>query len=283
MSKDLTERQNFAIGAVAAFSQSMILHPTIFWKNATQQGLRLTLNPAILYRGLRVSLINETGQMGAHFGGAGFLKKTFGTSPTGEIASALLTGVAVSPFVQVCEVTMIQQQRFGGSVLGTPLRLVREFGVRSLGRGYTAMVGREVLWTTGMLGTTPLMQKWLMEEKGFGLNAAEVTASFTNGLAVGALSCPFDAMSVCMKGDVGQKTYGGFYSTLCKRVAAGPKVFFGGVMWRSLNVAGVIFIANAVRCRLEPLVSEYNRGNISPSWDLPQKITEEPNTVLNTQ
>jgi hypothetical protein len=32
---------------------------------------------------------------------------------------------------------MIQQQRFGGNMIGTPLQLVREFGVTSLGRGIT--------------------------------------------------------------------------------------------------------------------------------------------------
>jgi len=269
MSNQLTERENLAIGGIAAFSQSMMLHPTIYWKNAAQQGLRFTLNPFLLYRGLRVCLLNETCQMGFHFGVAGFLKKNFGTSPAGEIASALLAGVAISPWVQCCEATMIQQQRFGGTLLGTPVRLVKEFGIRGLFRGYTPMMGREVLWTTGMLGTTPLMQRWLMEEKGFNSHSAEFMASFTNGLAVGVLSCPCDAMSTVMKGDMEQKTYGSFYSTLCKRVAAGPQVFFGGVMWRSLNVAGVILIANGVRCRLEPLAIEYNKGNISTRIDLP--------------
>lgn len=270
MSSQLTEKQNVAIGAIAAFAQCTTLHPTIYWKNAAQQGLPLVLNPRILYRGLKAGLVNECGQMGFHFGAAGFLKKTFGTSPSGEMASALLAGAAVSPFVQCCECTMIQQQRFGGKLLSTPLRIVREFGARSLFRGYIPMLGREVIWTTGMLGTTPLMQKWLMEKKGWNLNAAETTASFTNGLVVGVLSCPMDAMSTIMKGDIGQKKYGGFLSTLRERVAGGPKVFFGGVMWRSLNVAGVIFIANAVRTRLEPLAVDYNNGAISTHVDFSQ-------------
>jgi len=269
MSSELTEGQNIAVGAIASFTQAVILQPTIFWKNAAQQGIPFTLNPRIVYRGMAAGLANESGQMGFQFGAAGFLKKTFGTSPSGEMASAVLAGLTISPFVQGCEITMIQQQRFGGSLLSTPQRLVREFGIRSLFRGYTPMIFREVIWTTGMLGTTPLMQKWLMEEKGWNLNAAESTASLTNGLVVGVLSCPMDGMSTIMKGDIEQKTYGGFFSTLRKRLAGGPKVFFGGVFWRSVNVAGTIWIANAVRCRLEPLVIDYNKGELHPHLHVP--------------
>lgn len=284
MSHELSERQNFAIGAVAAFSQSMVLHPTIFWKNAAQQGLAFTMNPRILYRGLKASLVNECGQMGFHFGAAGFLKKTFGTTISGEMASAILAGLVISPFVQCCEVTMIQQQRFGGSLRATPARIIREYGIRSLFRGYTPMMCREMLWTTGMLGTTPLMQRWLMEEKGWNLNSAEFTASMTNGMAIGVLSCPVDAMSTAMKGDLGQEKYGGFLSTLRARVSAGPKVFFGGVFWRSLNVAGVVLICNAVRCRLETVALDYNTGKISPTIDFLQEQSRQqvPSTMLST-
>jgi len=275
MSSELTEGQNIAVGAVASLTQAVILQPTIFWKNAAQQGIPFTMNPRVVYRGMAAGLVNESGQMGFQFGAAGLLKKTFGTSPFGDMASAMLSGVAISPFVQGCEITMIQQQRFGGSLLRTPQRLVQKFGIRSLFRGYTPMIGREVIWTTGMLGTTPLMQKWLMEEKGWNLNAAETTASLANGLVVGVLSCPMDAMSTIMKGDIEQKTYGGFFSTLRKRLVAGPKIFFGGVFWRSVNVAGTIWIANAVRCRVEPLAIDYNKGELFAHWLFPQVQVRE--------
>jgi hypothetical protein len=276
MSSDLSEGQNIAVGAVAAFTQATILQPTIFWKNAAQQGIPFTLNPCIVYRGMAAGLVNEAGQMGFQFGAAGFLKKTFGSSPSGDMLSAMLAGVAISPFVQGCEVTMIQQQRFGGSLLRTPQRLVKDFGIRSLFRGYTPMIGREVIWTTGMLGTTPMMQKWLMQEKGWSLNAAESTASLANGVVVGILSCPLDAMSTIMKGDLEQKTYGGFLSTLRKRLAGGPRMFFGGVFWRSVNVAGTIWIANAVRCRVEPLVVDHNNGELFAHLHLPKVLVNEP-------
>lgn len=275
MSSELTEGQNIAVGAVAALTQAVILQPTIFWKNAAQQGIPFTLNPRIVYRGMGAGLVNEAGQMGFQFGAAGFLKKAFGTSPSGEMASAMLAGIAISPFVQGCEITMIQQQRFGGSLLNTPQRLVRESGIRSLFRGYTPLISREVIYCSGMLGTTPLMQKWLMEEKGWNLNAAETTASLVNGLMVGIITCPMDAMSTVMKGDLEQKTYGGFFSTLCKRFSGGPRMFFGGVFWRSVNMAGTIWIANAVRFRVEPLVIDHNKGELLAHLHLPQVQVRE--------
>ena len=36
----------------------VILQPMLYCKNATQQGLPLTLNPAVLYRGIAVSIGN---------------------------------------------------------------------------------------------------------------------------------------------------------------------------------------------------------------------------------
>ena len=48
---------------------------------------------------------------------------------------------------------MIQQQRFGGSLLGTPARFVQEYGAMfSLSRGVTMTIGRESMFTMSMLG-----------------------------------------------------------------------------------------------------------------------------------
>ena len=37
---------------------------------------------------------------------------------------------------------MIQQQRFGGTLLGTPAQFVKEYGAVSLTRGFTMTIGR---------------------------------------------------------------------------------------------------------------------------------------------
>jgi len=258
MSSHLTETQNIALGTMASVCQCIITQPTLYWKNAAQQSLPFTINPRIVYRGIGVNLVNEGGQMGFQFGAAGFFKKLFGSSSTGEMTAALLAGTVISPFVQSCDITMIQQQRFGGSLQTTARRIHQEFGFcRGLFRGYSPLVIREALFTGGLLGTTPLLQDWFAKQD-LNPNAAEALAAVISGVATGVLSCPFDAMSTSMKGDLSQKTYGGFRDTLRQRLAGGPRVIFGGALWRSVNIAGTILIANGVSTRVQPYVIEYN-------------------------
>ena len=53
---------------------------------------------------------------------------------------------------------MIQQQRFGGSTLGTPTRIATEYGIGAFGRGSIMTIARESMFTMSMLGITPLIQ-----------------------------------------------------------------------------------------------------------------------------
>mmetsp|Transcript_74946 Transcript_74946/g.199827 ORF Transcript_74946/g.199827 Transcript_74946/m.199827 type:complete len:95 (-) Transcript_74946:726-1010(-) len=73
--QNLTEGENMALGASAAFVEAVILQPTIYWKNAAQQGLPFTMNPSILYRGLGAALCNEMGQMAVQFGTTSWVQK----------------------------------------------------------------------------------------------------------------------------------------------------------------------------------------------------------------
>lgn len=256
MTEKLSELENVGVGSVASFVQAVIMQPTLYWKNAAQQGLPFTVNPRVVYRGIGASLVNECGQMGLQFGTTGYLKKMFGTDMTGEMASAILGGVIVGPFASVCECTMIQQQRFGGSLIETPARIVRQFGVSGLLRGCTATLWRDGLYVGGLLGTTPRIQAYLSNEHGCSQLTSEIGAGVVSGTVVGTLSTPMDAVSTVMKGDLEKAKYVGFMSTLRARANGGMSVLFGGAFWRSVNIVGTIVIANAVRVRLEPYVIE---------------------------
>lgn len=67
-------------------------------------------------------------------------------------AGGWLSGFACGPM----ELVMIQQQRFGGSIVAAPARIVGTFGVLSLGRGTTMSCGREGMYTAGVLGMCPV-------------------------------------------------------------------------------------------------------------------------------
>jgi hypothetical protein len=252
MSEKLTEAENVVVGSIASFVQATILQPTLYWKNAAQQGLPFTMNPKLVYRGIGASLINEMGQMGLQFGVTGYLKKVFGTGFSGDMAAAMMGGAIVGPFASVCEVTMIQQQLHGGSLAVVPQRILKQHGAAGLLRGVSGTISRDAIYVGGLLGTTPAIQQYMMEERQWNSVAAESFAAVSTGIGVGVVTTPLDAASTSMKGDLERKSYQGFVDTLSKRAAGGLGTFFGGCFWRTVNIAGTIFIANAARVRIEP-------------------------------
>jgi len=253
MSGDLSELENVGVGAVASGIQAVILQPTIYWKNAAQQGLPFTMNPKFLYRGMGASLANEMGQMGLQFGMTGYLRKVFGADGVqAELGTAIVGGALIGPYASLMECTMIQQQKYGGTLLGTPVRVFKEYGLRGLFRGVSVTIVRDALYVGGLLGITPVMQDYLRKEQGFSPLAAESVSSIGCGLFVGVATVPFDAISTVMKGDLTNKT--GFIEMMRTRAKGGLKVMFAGGFFRAINIAGTIWIANAARTRIEPLV-----------------------------
>ena len=59
--------ENAAVGVGAGTIEVIALQPILYWKNATQQGLPLSLNPRMLYRGLSTSVVNMATLTGLQF------------------------------------------------------------------------------------------------------------------------------------------------------------------------------------------------------------------------
>jgi hypothetical protein len=53
------------------------------------------------------------------------------------------------------ELVLIQQQRFGTSIVATPAMIVQQTGVSGLFRGLLTSCGREGLFTAGYMGLGP--------------------------------------------------------------------------------------------------------------------------------
>ena len=200
MSASLNEQENLVLGTGVALFEGLLLQPTIYWKNARQQHLPWTLNPRLLYRGTGANLTNEAAQMALHFGVVGKLKGLLGAG-AGELCAAAAGGAIVALAISPIELVMIQQQRFGGTILGTPLRVIRERGL--LGRGIMRGVGccamRDALSVGGMLGVAPVVQRWFAsrggDAGGAGGGVGAVLAGTLAGGAVGAfVSHPFDVI-----------------------------------------------------------------------------------------
>eukprot|EP00041_Stephanoeca_diplocostata_P008351 m.123816 g.123816 ORF g.123816 m.123816 type:complete len:148 (-) comp17280_c0_seq1:675-1118(-) len=137
----LTPLQNAALGVSAGTIEIFALQPMLYCKNATQQNLPLSINPKVLYRGVAMSATNMAIITGTQFPLTGAISKLMSGGSNeplsdGQTIAAALCGGGISGII-CCpmELVVIQQQRFGLSLLQTPRRIVSEFGIATMMRG----------------------------------------------------------------------------------------------------------------------------------------------------
>jgi len=261
MSSELTEVQNTQLGVLAAFIEGVLLQPTLYWKNARAMKLPFTINPRIIYRGTAASIFNEMQMMGLQFGITGFFQKLFVGNSTNKmsngqtVCAAVLGGVISANAASPVELIMIQQQRYGGSFLGTPAKIIKDYGwgLNGILRGLFPTMVRDSIYVTGMLGVTPVVQDYLMEKHNQDQSTASLVASIVGGVFGAVVSQPFDVLKTCMQGDVDQATYGTLVPAIKKVWSeGGVNRIFNGCFWRTVNIVGTVYIANECRNRLPP-------------------------------
>eukprot|EP00494_Astrolonche_serrata_P031503 UN31772 len=202
--QQLSDVENCTLGLAAGFIAKSINYPLLYWKNSCQQGLPFTANPRFIYRGISMAMVNLGGTTALQFGLAGFFQKLIVGQEKrklsmGEEITAAFSGGFVSG-IPCClwEMTMIQQQRFGGTIIGTPLRIVKDYGVLSLFRGVVATCGRESFFTMGMLGICPVLTELLVEQHDMSKPAALALGSLSGAIMAACLTHPLDTIKhVC--------------------------------------------------------------------------------------
>lgn len=173
------------------------------------------------------------------------------TQMGGAFLGGLVSGIPCS----LWELTMIQQQRFGGSILGTPVRVMNTYGSSGLIRGMTMTMGRECLFTLAMLGVTPAIQRSLTE----GSSKMETNTALAVGALIGSfvaatVSHPMDTIKTCMQGDLDQKKYTTVTKTGSKLVEeyGMAKGLFKGLSFRIVLIATTFFLVNKFKEQLVP-------------------------------
>ena len=272
--QDLSEPKQSAVGGTAAFLECIVLQPTIYAKNARQQGLPLTLDPRMLYRGIGAALCNEMGQLGLQFGVTAMLTRLILSdtcaepSAAAELGAAAGAGAVVAVLASPLELVMIQQQRFGGSMAGTCIDLVRQHGAFGSGlyRGLGLAMARDSIYVGGMLGATPLIHRKLLEWRGQSAGCeggsaaatseadsalASLAASMLGGIIGALLSHPLDVAKTCMQGDLQRLRYGGNMESLMTLAReGGASRLYTGAAWRTVNITATVWIANECSLRL---------------------------------
>jgi len=207
----LSTTENVALGVAVGTVEVSILQPMLYCKNATQQGLPLSVNPRLLYRGVSMSIINMSIITGAQFPLTGLCSKLVSGGASRPLSSAEkiwagFMGGALSGFLCApMELVMIQQQRHGGSLVHQTRRVLGEFGVSGLFRGLFCACGREGLFTAGYLGLGPVFADSLRDGGYIGnVQVASFVGAAGAGCIAATLSHPLDTVKTCMQGDVEQ-------------------------------------------------------------------------------
>lgn len=256
----LTASQNLALGLLAGCGSKMVNYPLLNWKNRVQQSLPLSFSPKVVYRGLPMAMINFGGTTGVQFSfTSAFQKKIAGSSnraltPREEMSGAFLGGFFSGIACSIWELTMIQQQRFGGSLLGTPLNLVHRYGRSSLTRGMVSSMGRESLFSMAMLGICPVLQRELMHRYSLEEHTALAAGALTSSVFAATLTHPLDTIKTCMQGDVAQQKYTCMRETAALIAAEHgvAKGLFKGLSFRIALISTAFFLVNQWKEVLAP-------------------------------
>eukprot|EP01084_Bolivina_argentea_P057625 105269_1 len=230
--------------------------PLVYWKNATQQHLPFTLNPKYLYRGLIASITNYASLAAIQFVGTGLIKRTIINHTNRDLKSheillSAYAGGAISGIVSgPLELTMIQQQRFGGNIIATPLRIIETTGLLGMTRGLMLTMIRTGLFSCGYLGITPLLEQKIKRYdtliySGIPLPIIQFGCSMIASFVAVSLSHPVDTVKTCMQGDIEQNTYTRAINTMSYiRNEYGMRGLYRGVLWQYSRSMLVFFVFN---------------------------------------
>ena len=183
-----------------------------------------------------------------------------------QISSACCGGLTTSIFSSPIELIMIQQQKYGQSMIQTLKTIVQHSGVRTIGRGLFPTMCRESMFVTGLLGITPVVQELLESRYQYTPTLAGLYASIIGGVLAAVPSHPFDIIKTCMQSHIpgrsdSNKQYTSFLSTLQELYrVGGVRRFTNGIFWRTSSIVLTVYIVNECRVRLPNLL--FNVSNV---------------------
>lgn len=250
------------LGAICGTADTTLLQSTNYWKNAVQQGLPFTLNPAVLYRGYGANVVNNGFCLMSQFFFNGIAKKALtggrdrpltGAEKIGTGFSAgVVSGVVCGPI----ELVMIQQQRKGGGFFQTLMNCVRG-GPSVFFRGTTGMCLREGVYCAGFLGIMPVVREYVRtnfsDTIGKTEDSARLAATFIAGPLCCFLSHPPDTLKTVLQGDIEQARFKGYIQSMgVLRSETGLKSLWRGFPWRLFRQLCAVFLFDKISSELAP-------------------------------
>jgi len=258
----LTDMENCAVGTLCGTADVLMLQPTNYWKNASQNGMPFTLNPAILYRGVVANVINNGFCVMSQFYINGVLKKVLLGDEQRDLKDSekMLCGVSAGVLSSVVcgpiELVMIQQQAKGGGLFSTFVDMVKA-GPSTFFRGTTAQMGREGIYAGCFLGGMPIVREKIQaafpDSIGATEDSARIAAAFSAGPICTALSHPPDTVKTCLQGDIEQVKYKGYGQTAATVIKErGLPAMWAGFPWRLFRQIVALTMFDKIQSELVP-------------------------------
>jgi len=249
----LSDPENCALGVAAGAIEAAATQPLTYLKNTLQQKVQVSADPRVVYRGTPASMLADGTLIGCQFLACGWLQKQLtGGAPreltlAEEVGSAYLAGFASGLPCATLELTMIQQQRFGGSALETLRRLWGARGPAGLLRGFVPASQREAFFAVGYLGVSPRVQR-VCDGAGLGATSGAAVGSIVSGVLCAGVTHPFDTCKSIMQGNTDGPglvgTARGIYAE------EGARAFFRGYGARAALICACFFIFNETKLSL---------------------------------
>jgi len=259
--------QNLALGITAGVCSKLCNYPLLNFKNTVQQGKPISFKPNIVYRGLPMACMNLGGTTGVQFVTTGFFQTMIAgerkMTQQDEVLAALLGGLVSGVPCSVWELTMIQQQNFGGTLIGTPKRLIAEAGPMSLLRGVITTCARESIFTCAMLGVTPVLQRDLQVRFSLGNEQALAIGALTGAFISATVTHPLDTIKTRMQGNI--KGGNIRQEAALVRDEFGYIGMFKGLGFRIALIATTFFLVNKFKEAIVPVmfpVPEEEKGKV---------------------
>jgi hypothetical protein len=256
----LNSKQNTFLGIVFGIIDVSLTQPLVYWKVASQQKLPFTFNPKIFYRGTFTNMFSMSILTGLQFPLTAISSKIITNGDTGRLTDkeiilsgfigGSLSGIVCAPL----ELLMIQQQKFGGSLINTSKQIIRKYGFKNHFRGLITSCGREGIYTAGYLGLGPVITRKLDENYNYSKTTNKIVGAIGGGTIASTLSHPLDTCKTCMQGDINKRKYKTTiktFITLTKEY--GISSLFRGYYWRTGKMICTVFILNECKQFLSPL------------------------------
>ena len=144
--KNISTKKKFTIDSLIGFCMGsievLLLHPFSFFKNLSQQKLKYTFKPKIIYRGVGMGIIDMGIMTAIQYPLTNYIYKTVFDKNSNKsffvsenkkkiissFSSGMLSGFVCSPM----ELVIVQQQRWGGNIINTIYRISKNFGSKTL-------------------------------------------------------------------------------------------------------------------------------------------------------